>query len=42
MIFLNEDTRARVAVIGDEIAYYLQNYNTEPLEDLIYVDMSKR
>ena len=42
MIFLNEDTRARVAVIGDEIAYYLQNYNTEPLEDLIDVDMSMR
>jgi hypothetical protein len=42
MIFLNEDTRARIAVIGDEIAYYLQNYNTEPLEDLIDVDMSMR
>jgi len=42
MIFLTEDTRSRISIIGDEIAYYLQNYNTEPTEDLIDVDMSMR
>lgn len=42
MIFLKEDTRARLAIIGDEISYYLQKFGTEPLEDLIDVDMSIR
>lgn len=42
MIFLNEDSKARMAIIGDEIAFYLQKYNTEDVERLIDVDMTMR
>jgi predicted chitinase/peptidoglycan hydrolase-like protein with peptidoglycan-binding domain len=42
MIFLTEDTRSSIAIIGDEIAYFLQKYNTEPIDGLVDMDMSIR
>ena len=42
MIFLTEDKRSSIAIIGDEIAYFLQKYNTEPIDGLVDMDMSIR